>query len=323
MFLWAEAIATACYTKNRSLIHTRQNKTPYELVHDKKPDLSFLQVFGALCYPTNDSEYIGLVPNQVPATPYVPPMNKELEILFQPMFDEYLEYTGVEIPIAFAPAVHVLVILTREPISTTVAQYTPFPKSLAGNVSSAEFNQVNQPPDHLRKWSKDHPLDNIVGNPSRLKSYQSYRRDFEDQNLLTRFTSKESSLRFKASTKGVKYGIDFSDPVDTPIIELYLDEDLLGILIDQTRFRGMVGSLMYLIASRRTMDNYITLTAYADADHAGCQDSRRSTSGSAQFLRDRQVSWSSKKQRSTAISTTEAEYIAMSGCCAQILWMRS
>ncbi|GJY21171.1 retrovirus-related pol polyprotein from transposon TNT 1-94 [Tanacetum coccineum] len=168
MFLWAEAIATACYTKNRSLIHTRQNKTPYELVHDKKPDLSFLQVFGALCYPTNDSEYIGLVPNQVPATPYVPPMNKELEILFQPMFDEYLEYTGVEIPIAFAPAVHVLVILTREPISTTVAQYTPFPKSLAGNVSSAEFNQVNQPPDHLRKWSKDHPLDNIVGNPSRL-----------------------------------------------------------------------------------------------------------------------------------------------------------
>ncbi|GKC46308.1 hypothetical protein Tco_1064030, partial [Tanacetum coccineum] len=67
----------------------------------------------------------------------------------------------------------------------------------------------------------------------------------------------------------------------------------------------------------------MSLTAYADADHAGCQDSRRSTSGSAQFLRDRLVSWSSKKQRSTAISTTEAEYIAMSGCCAQILWMRS
>ncbi|GJU21710.1 hypothetical protein Tco_1155052 [Tanacetum coccineum] len=67
----------------------------------------------------------------------------------------------------------------------------------------------------------------------------------------------------------------------------------------------------------------MSLTAYADVDHAGCQDSRRSTSGSAQFLGDRLVSWSSKKQRSTAISTTEAEYIAMSGCCAQILWMRS
>ncbi|GJZ97622.1 hypothetical protein Tco_0670075 [Tanacetum coccineum] len=70
-------------------------------------------------------------------------------------------------------------------------------------------------------------------------------------------------------------------------------------------------------------DNAMSLTAYADADHAGCQDSRRSTSGSAQFLGDRLVSWSSKKQRSMAISTTEAEYITMSGCCAQILWMRS
>nr|GEV49033.1 retrovirus-related Pol polyprotein from transposon TNT 1-94 [Tanacetum cinerariifolium] len=67
----------------------------------------------------------------------------------------------------------------------------------------------------------------------------------------------------------------------------------------------------------------MALTAYADTDHAGCQDTRRSTSGSAQFLGDKLVSWSSKKQKSTAISTTEAEYIAMSGCCAQILWMRS
>nr|GEZ06847.1 hypothetical protein [Tanacetum cinerariifolium] len=67
----------------------------------------------------------------------------------------------------------------------------------------------------------------------------------------------------------------------------------------------------------------MALTAYADADHAGCQDTRRSTSGSAQFLGDKLVSWSSKKQHSTAISTKKAEYIAMSGCCAQILWMRS
>ncbi|GJW38477.1 retrovirus-related pol polyprotein from transposon TNT 1-94 [Tanacetum coccineum] len=61
-------------------------------------------------------------------------------------------------------------------------------------------------------------------------------------------------------------------------------------------------------------DTAMALTAYADADHAGCQDTRRSTSGSAQFLGDKLVSWSSKKQKSTAISTTEAEYIAMSGC---------
>ncbi|GKD83408.1 hypothetical protein Tco_1350247 [Tanacetum coccineum] len=143
-----------------------------------------------------------------------------------------------------------------------------------------------------------------------------------------------------------------------------LDEDLLGIPVDQTWFRSMVGSLMYVIASRPdlvfdvcicaryqasptkkhleaikrvfrylrgtinwglwyTKDTAMALTAYADADHACCQDTRRSMSGSAQFLRDKLVSWSLKKQKSIAISTLEAEYIAMSGCCAQILWMRS
>ncbi|GJW53396.1 retrovirus-related pol polyprotein from transposon TNT 1-94 [Tanacetum coccineum] len=59
LFLWAEAINTACYTQNRSLIHLRYNKTLYELMHDKKPDLSFLHVFGSLCYPTNDSDDLG------------------------------------------------------------------------------------------------------------------------------------------------------------------------------------------------------------------------------------------------------------------------
>ncbi|GJW02971.1 retrovirus-related pol polyprotein from transposon TNT 1-94 [Tanacetum coccineum] len=56
MFLWAETVATACYTQNRSLIHTRHDKTPYELVHDKKHDITFFRIFGALCYPTNNSE---------------------------------------------------------------------------------------------------------------------------------------------------------------------------------------------------------------------------------------------------------------------------
>ncbi|GJS03644.1 hypothetical protein Tco_0320152 [Tanacetum coccineum] len=70
-------------------------------------------------------------------------------------------------------------------------------------------------------------------------------------------------------------------------------------------------------------DSVFALRAFADADYAGCQDTRRSTLGSAQFLVDKLVSWSSKKQKSTTISTIEAEYIALSGCCAQILWMRS
>ncbi|GJS05971.1 hypothetical protein Tco_0362767 [Tanacetum coccineum] len=63
--------------------------------------------------------------------------------------------------------------------------------------------------------------------------------------------------------------------------------------------------------------------AFADVDHIGCQDTQRSTFGLMQLLGDILVSWSSKKHKSAAISSTEAEYIALSGCCAQILWMRS
>ncbi|GJV22117.1 hypothetical protein Tco_1371137 [Tanacetum coccineum] len=114
------------------------------------------------------------------------------------------------------------------------------------------------------------------------------------------------------------------DLVDTPMVEKFkLDEDSQGKAVDPIHYRGMIGSLMYLTPSRTDLDSCIALTAFANADHAGCQDTRKSTSGSMQLLGDRLVSWSSKKQKSTVISSTEAEYIALSGCCAQILWMRS
>nr|GFA67441.1 integrase, catalytic region, zinc finger, CCHC-type, peptidase aspartic, catalytic [Tanacetum cinerariifolium] len=59
LVLWAEAIATACFTQNRSIIHRRFNKTPYELINGRKLDISFLHVFDALCHPKNDREDIG------------------------------------------------------------------------------------------------------------------------------------------------------------------------------------------------------------------------------------------------------------------------
>nr|GFA46868.1 hypothetical protein [Tanacetum cinerariifolium] len=112
--------------------------------------------------------------------------------------------------------------------------------------------------------------------------------------------------------------------VDTLMVEKSkLDEDLPGKTIDPIHYRGMVGTLMYLTSSRPYLDSAIALMAFADANHAGCQDTRRSTFGSMQLLGDRLVSWSSKRQKTTAISSMEAEYISLSGCCAQVLWMRS
>ncbi|GKC54517.1 hypothetical protein Tco_1077262 [Tanacetum coccineum] len=71
----------------------------------------------------------------------------------------------------------------------------------------------------------------------------------------------------------------------------------------------MIGTLLYLTDSSRP-----NICSYADVDHAGCQVTRQSTFGSMQLLGDRLVRWSSKRQKSAAISSTEAEYIALSGC---------
>ncbi|GJT89319.1 retrovirus-related pol polyprotein from transposon TNT 1-94 [Tanacetum coccineum] len=263
LFLWAEAVATACYTQNRSLIHTLHNKTPYELVHDKKPDLSFLRIFGALFYPTNDIKDLGklkakadigffvgyaptrkgyriynkwtrqimetihvtfdelteqtapvhsssgpnhnlltpgpissgLVPTSAPATSYVPPTNKDLELLFQPMFDEYFETPKGDHQMPHVLAVLPLVILIGPSVSisfdndepsgshsssssayqSSLVQsqivFAPNPNSeaphLTGTLTIPTPNQSIQPHEHLRKWTDSHPLDNIIGNPSR------------------------------------------------------------------------------------------------------------------------------------------------------------
>nr|GFB96704.1 retrovirus-related Pol polyprotein from transposon TNT 1-94 [Tanacetum cinerariifolium] len=96
LFLWAEAIATACYTQNHSIIHQRFNKTPYELIQGKKLDISYLHVFGALCYPKNDhedigklgakgdllhNEYLGGRPSAVPITIPAAPVLQNLQAL--------------------------------------------------------------------------------------------------------------------------------------------------------------------------------------------------------------------------------------------------
>ncbi|GJX25931.1 retrovirus-related pol polyprotein from transposon TNT 1-94 [Tanacetum coccineum] len=71
-------------------------------------------------------------------------------------------------------------------------------------------------------------------------------------------------------------------------------------------------------------DTDFELTAFLDSNHAGCLDSRKSTSGGIQFLGgDKLVSWSSKKQDCTSVSSAEAEYVSLSACCAQVLWLRT
>ncbi|GJV80045.1 retrovirus-related pol polyprotein from transposon TNT 1-94 [Tanacetum coccineum] len=114
LFLWTEAVATACYTQNRSLIYLRHGKTPYELLHDRKPNLSYLYVFGALCYPTNDNEDLGKLEAIA-----------NVDILPQPLFDEYFRPP----PCVDHPVPEVAAVSTGSPSLTSVDQDEPSPST--------------------------------------------------------------------------------------------------------------------------------------------------------------------------------------------------
>ncbi|GJY95749.1 retrovirus-related pol polyprotein from transposon TNT 1-94 [Tanacetum coccineum] len=552
--------------KTNPLYGTAMEKNPYELLHGRKPNLSYLHVFGALCYPNNDSKdlgklqakadigsgpglqsmtpttsSLGLVPNLIPQQPCIPPPRDDYDHLFQPMFDEYLNPPIIAVSLVQVAAAPRTIDLADSPVSTSINQDAPSTRS------SSNVTPIHIKFESLGRWTKDHPIANVIGDPShsvstrkqlqtdamwcyfdafltlelvpcpdkvmliklkwiykvkidkfggvlknkarlvaqgfrqeegidfeesftpvaRIESirifvanatnknmmifqmdvkttflngelkeevYISQPEEFVDQDNpshvyklkkslyglkqapcawydmllsflisqhfskgavdLTLFTQKARNdlllvqiyvddiifastntalcnkfanlmttkfkmsmmgkmplflgLQISQSPRGIflnqskytyeiirKYCLLSSDSIDTPLVEKSkLDKDLQGKPVDATLYHGMIGSLMYLASSRPNLiyvvclcaqyqakptekhlnaDTGMSLTTYADANHAGCQDTRRSTSGSAQFLGDKLVSWSSKKQKSTAILSTEAKYIALSG----------
>nr|GEX22641.1 hypothetical protein [Tanacetum cinerariifolium] len=284
MFLWAEAVATACYTQNRSFIHTHHNKTPYEPVHAKKPDLTFFRVFGALCYPTNDSEdlrklqptadirifvgyapsrkgyriynkrtrrimetihvqfdeltkpmapvqlstgptptfltprqiSLGLVPDLVPAAPYVPQTNKDLEILFQLMFDEYLEPPRVERPVSPAPVVLVPVNTVGTPSSTTIDQDAPCP-SHSPSSSALQSSHLQQGITAKPTIMEDNPLAFVSNDPfvNMFASEPSYKASSSRDIYKIKLDEYGDILKNKATlvAKGYRQeeGIDFEE----------------------------------------------------------------------------------------------------------------
>ncbi|GKD14763.1 retrovirus-related pol polyprotein from transposon TNT 1-94, partial [Tanacetum coccineum] len=360
-WLWHQAVSTACYTQNRSLIHTRHNKTPYELVHDKKPHLKFLRVFCALCYLTNDNEdlgklrhtadirifvgyepnrkgyriynkrtwqiieiihvhfdeltepmapmhvstgpepilltpgqiRLGLVPDPVSTAPYIPPTNKDLEILFQPIFDEYFEPLGVERLVPPAPAVQVLV------ISAEVE-----PKNVKTAMDEACWFKAMQ--------EEIHEFDRLQ-NKARLVA-MGYRQeeeiDFEESfSPVARIKAIRIFIANAASKNMIIYQMD----VKTTFLngelkeEVYVSQPEGFVDLDHPTHVYRLKKALYGLKQALRL----WLSRHKEKYVRKCSVSWRKL-----------VSWSLKKQKSTVISTTEVEYIAMSGCCAQILWMR-
>nr|GFA28546.1 putative ribonuclease H-like domain-containing protein [Tanacetum cinerariifolium] len=103
----------------------------------------------------------------------------------------------------------------------------------------------------------------------------------------------------------------------------------IGKDVDLHLYRSIIGSLMYLTASRPDImfaypkDSPFNLVAYSDSDYGGASQDRKSTSGWCQFLGRWLISWQCKKQTIVATSTTEAEYVAAASCCGQVLWIQN
>nr|GEX95483.1 Gag-Pol polyprotein [Tanacetum cinerariifolium] len=289
---------------------------------NKKSNLSFLHVFGSLCYPTNNHDDlgkfdakadIGIFVGYAPAKKAFRIYNKRTRIITETIYVTFDELTAMAseqfssrprlhvmtpatpIQEAFAPRVEVV---ADSLVSISISQDAPstsIPSSQAqehspiiSQGSSSNVIQIHTPFEHLDRWTKAHPIANF-SRTKELQTINDRTKGFVDQD------NQSHMYKLKNALYGLK---------QAP--RAWYDM-LSSFLLSQQFSKGVVDPTLFT----RHAGNDLLL------------DTRRSTSGSAQFLGEKLVSWSSKKQKSTAISSTKAEYIALSGCCSQILWMRS
>nr|GEZ31804.1 retrovirus-related Pol polyprotein from transposon TNT 1-94 [Tanacetum cinerariifolium] len=487
-FLWAEAITTVCFTQNCSIIHRCFNKTPYELINGRKLDISFLHVFGALCYPKNDREDIrklgakgdigffigysadscayrvynqrtkkiietvnvsfdelsaiafeqrsskprlqsmtsGQISSGLDLT-YAPstittqqPTEGELDLLFEAMYDDYIggQPSATQRTVLAAQVQQVRQTLTTSTLiadsaptpTNSSSQATNFPNTLQDShlvvrgyrqeegidfeesfASVARMEDIRiflayaahksfhhaDHPSHVYKLKKalyglkqaprvrydelsmfllqNHFFKGTIDPMLFIRRFyddilvvQVYVYDIIFGSTHPRYIQLFSDLmkiRFKMlmmeemtfflglqvnqSPCGIfinqskyvleilkKYGMESCDTIGTSMeIEDKLDLDQNGTPVDATKYRSMIGALMYLRSSRPDIVHATCLCARYQAKPTE-KHLKESTSGGAQFLGEKLVSWSSNKQDCTVLSTMEAKYVSLSACCA-------
>nr|GEX57514.1 hypothetical protein [Tanacetum cinerariifolium] len=259
------------------------------------------------------------MPNPPSPKLYVPPTKKDWDILFQPMFDEYFSPPPCitsPVPAIVAPEPANLI---DSPSLTLVDQDVPSPCAL----------QTPQESQSLIIYLEEGiEFKESFASVARLEAIRIFIAYATYMNMIVYQMDVNTAFLNGILREGV-YVCQPNGFVDNPNHVYKLKKALYGLKqaplacgyshygeiqtgagpqgkeVDPTRYRGMIGSLMYMTSNRR------------DLVFVVCMCTRM------QLLGDRLVSWSSKKQKSIAMSSTEAEYIALSGCCAPILWMRS
>nr|GEY36429.1 retrovirus-related Pol polyprotein from transposon TNT 1-94 [Tanacetum cinerariifolium] len=442
LFFWAEVIATTCFTQNRSLVIPRHEKTPYHIINDRKPSVKFFYIFGSLCYIVRDGENLDKMKEKdhvssdpvpecqrmalehdslspglqcqenVPHVAETVKTSNELDLLFSPMFDELLNGSS---QVVSKSSTVTTADESNQQMITENAQVADdefinifcTPVQDRGETSSHHVDSSNMhtfyqhhPSEH--RWTKDHPLGQVIRNPS--QSVRTRRQLESDGEIcmfaLTMSRTKPKNIKeamadsawieamqeelhqFDRFDEGVDFEESFATVSRLEAVRLFIayaahkSFTVYQMDVKTTFLYGPLKKEVYVNQPDGFVDPYhpdkvyhimhatcycaryqakptekhltavkrifrylkdtihmglwyskdigFKLTAFSDLDHAGCLDLRKSTSSSIQFLGgDKLVSWSSKKQDCTSMSSVEAEYVSLSACCAQVLWMRT
>nr|GEV44172.1 retrovirus-related Pol polyprotein from transposon TNT 1-94 [Tanacetum cinerariifolium] len=343
LFFWAEAIATACFTQNRSLVIPRHEKTPYHIINERKPSVKFFDIFGSLCYIVRDGENLDKMKGKGDAcifivyltqsrayklesngemcmfaftvsrtepknikeamanSAWIESMQEELHQFDR--LDGYAQKEGVDFEESFAPVARLeavrLFIMYAAHISFAVYQMDIKIAFLYGPLKEKVY--VNQPDGFVDPYHPDKvyclkkALYGLKQAPRACKFEMSM---MEELKFFIRIQIHQSPRGIfinqakYAQEILIKHGMTSCDSVGTPMATKHLDDDLSGTPVDQT--------------------NIVVWSEHSYSDHAGCLDSRKSTSGGIQFLSgDKLVSWSSKKQDCTSMYFVEAEQLGM------------
>ncbi|GJX44872.1 retrovirus-related pol polyprotein from transposon TNT 1-94 [Tanacetum coccineum] len=260
--------------------------------------------------------------NVSPSADTIVPSQQELDLLFGPLYDEFFNDGTSRVNKSSSPTDNSIQTdtlpstntqPTSEPTTPTnvhaeenndnQAEFTnPFctpvlenAESSSRNIGTSNMHTFHQPQDSEYRWTKDHPLTQVRGNPS-----------------------KPVQTRLQLAT-------------DPEMCMFALTDSLIPWIFQNSLPSLRKASIWIKTSSGLTMvdeslQNFVSkgfTKAFSDADHASCVDTRKSTSRGIQFLGDKLVNWMSKKQDCTVMSSAEAEYVALSASCAQVMWMRT
>nr|GEU35496.1 copia protein [Tanacetum cinerariifolium] len=306
------ASSPVCLMSQATLTKLCAYKVKHELIKGRKPNVQYFHLFGSFCYPINDRDNLGKMKPKSNIGPGLNclnfqdsledvneiPSHKDLDNLFVIIEDHDAPkiVTSLEEPVTQEPITSVFANNFDEQIQEDGTQFDR--NTFMNSFGTPEYEEAESSSTIRTRQTCMSSTSNIASLIDRLRIIQ-----------LNKF-AKLIKDNFEMPMMG---DMKFFLGLQACLTEKHLKE--VKSIFHYLRHSINMG-LWYL------KDFGFELISYSDADHTGCHDDCKSTSGGNQFLGDKLVNWSSKKQDCTALSNAKAKYVSLSACCAQVIWMR-